>query len=189
MALKLITRPTLLAVPLEDAKAHLRVEGSDDDALITSMINAATEAADQMTGRALMPQTWQLSLDCFPVALQLTRIPVVSVTSLKYLDGDGVDQTLANTEYTLDNLDDFAAARVTPAYGKSWPSARLDVNSVRLVFTAGYADETKVPEAIKSWIKLQVGAMYENREAEGAVQTYALGFANRLLDRYKVWGL
>lgn len=55
MALKLITAPTEPAVPLEDAKAHLRVEGADDDALITSMIHAATEAAEQMTGRARLP--------------------------------------------------------------------------------------------------------------------------------------
>jgi uncharacterized phiE125 gp8 family phage protein len=189
MALKLITAPTAPAVTLEEAKAHLRVEGADEDALITAMVVAAEQAAEQATGRALMPQVWQLTLDAFPSALELTRVPVASVTSIKYLDATGADQTLADTEYSLGNLDDYDVARVIPAFGKSWPGARSDTNSVRVVYAAGYEDASKVPESIKAWIKLQVGAMYENREAEGAVQTYALGFADRLLDRYKVWKL
>ena len=51
------------------------------------------------------------------------------------------------------------------------------------------AAAANVPEPIKAWIKLQLGAMYENPSAEGTVQTYALGFTDRLLDRYKVHAL
>ena len=69
----------------------------------------------------------------------------------------------------------------------AWPAAREQINAVALRYVAGYATAAAVPESIKSWVKLQVGAMYENRQAEGSVQTYALGFADRLLDRYKVW--
>ena len=191
MSLKQITPPSALAVSLAEAKLHLRVDGNDDDTLITAMIGAATQMAEQATGRALMPQVWQLSQDEFPGALELTRIPVQSVASIVYTDSGGIDQTLDPNNYTLDNASDFGSAKVVPAYGQTWPASRTKVNAVRVQYVAGYADAASVPESIKSWIKLQVGAMFENREAEtiGNGGAIALGFADRLLDRYKVYQL
>lgn len=187
MALKLITPATALAVSLAEAKLHLRVDTSAEDTSITLMVMAAMEAAEQATGRAIMPQTWELALDAFPSAFELTRVPAASVTSIKYWDTTDTQQTLGTQLYTLDNADDFSSACVVPAYGGSWPTAREQVNAVALRYVAGYADAASVPAAIKGWLLLQVGAMFENRQAEGAVQTYALGFADRLLDRYKVY--
>jgi uncharacterized phiE125 gp8 family phage protein len=191
MSLKLITAPTVLAVSLAEVKLHLRVDLSDDDAMITSLIGAATEAAEQITLRALLPQTWELALDAFPEAFELTRIPVASVTSLKYLDAAGVDTTLSTSLYKLDVANDFAPAVVVPAYGETWPAARAEVNTVRLRYLAGYTNAEAVPNAIKQWIKLQVGTMYEAREGELVIQggtAVKPGFADALLDRYRVWG-
>ena len=189
MSLKLITPATVLAVSVADAKLHLRVDTSADDALIEVMIQAATELAEQITGRAITRQTWELTLDAFPATcFALTRVPVASVTSLKYVDYDGTLQTLDAAQYTLSTADDYAPARVLPAYGCSWPSARSQADAVALRYLAGYADAATVPESIKSWIKLQVGAMYENRESTTDKQTHSLGFADRLLDRYVVFG-
>jgi uncharacterized phiE125 gp8 family phage protein len=189
MSLKLITAASTPAVSLVDAKLHLRVDVSDEDALITAYTAAATEAAEQITGRALMPQTWELTLDAFPTAFELTRVPVASVTSLKYNDSTGVQQTLSNTLYTLDSADDAGLAYVVPVYAGIWPDTRDQINAVVLRYVAGYADAASVPEGIKAWIKLMIGAMYESRQLEGVKQTYSLGFADRLLDRYRVWKL
>lgn len=187
MALKLITPAAALAVSLIEAKLHLRVDVADDDTLITALITSATEAAEQATGRAIMSQTWELTLDAFPDALQITRVPAASVSSLRYFDSTGTQQTLSASLYALDNADDFDFAYVVPAYGSTWPATREQINAVALRYVAGYSSAATVPESIKSWIKLQLGAMYENRQAEGAVQTYALGFVDSLLDRYKVY--
>jgi uncharacterized phiE125 gp8 family phage protein len=189
MALKLITAASALAVSLVEAKAHLRVDVSDDDTLISALVTAATEMAEQYTGRAIMPQTYMLTLDAFPSALELTRTPVASVTSIAYADTSGTVQTLSSSLYALDNLDGNGNAYVVPAYNTSWPDTRDQVNALTCTFVAGYANAAAVPESIKSWIKLMAGAMYDNRSAEGEKQTYTLGFADRLLDRYKVWAL
>lgn len=191
MALKLITAAAGLAVTLVEAKAHLRVDVADDDTLITAMIMAAAELAEQQTGRALMTQTWELTLDAFPDALELTRTPVQSVTSVIYADAAGVDQTLAGSAYSLDLADDNGHAYVVPAYGTDWPATRDQVNAVRVRYVAGYASAAAVPESIKSWIKLAVGSMYTNRESVvvGSGAVLSLGFADRLLDRYKVWAV
>lgn len=191
MALRLITAPTVLAVSLVEAKSHLRVDLSDDDTLITAMITSATEAAEQMTGRAIMPQTWELSLDAFPDAIELTRTPVSAITSITYKNTAGAPIVLSNTLYALNNADDYGFAQVSPVYAGVWPDTLSDINAVALRYVAGYANAAAVPESIKAWIKLQVGAMYENREAEtvGSGSAITLGFADRLLDRYKVYAL
>ena len=189
MALKLITGPTTYPVTLAEAKAHLRVDSSAEDTLIQAMIASATELAEQIMGRSIMPQTWEITLDEFPEAFEITRVPSASITSLKYYDEAGAQQTMLNTLYTLDTADDAGFAYVVPVYAGSWPSTRDQINAVALRYVAGYADAASVPESIKAWIKLMIGAMYESRQLEGAKQTYSLGFADRLLDRYKVWQL
>ena len=189
MALKLITAATVPVVTLAEAKLHLRVDITDDDLLIQSLVEAATELVEQATGRALMPQTWELTLDAFPDRFEITRVPAVSVTSIKYVDTAGVTQTLSAPLYVLDNTDDYGCAYVNPVYAGVWPNTRQQSNAVALRYVAGWPDAASVPDGIKAWIKLQIGAMYENRSAEGAVQTHALGFTDRLLDRYTVWKL
>lgn len=189
MSLKIITPPTLLPVSLEEAKLHLRVVHAAEDSLINIYIATAAQACEQQTGRALMPQTWELTLDAFPEAFELTRVPAASITSLKYWDEAGAQITLDNSVYALDSADDYGSAYVVPAHGQEWPTARVQVNAVALRYVAGYADAAAVPQSLKSWMLLQIGAMYENRQAEGTVQTYALGFADRLLDRYKLWSV
>jgi uncharacterized phiE125 gp8 family phage protein len=189
MALKLITPAAALAVSLAEAKAHLRQDLSDEDTLITAMITAATELAEQYMGaRAIMPQTWELSVEGFPEELHLGRVPVSSITSIKYLDILGTEHTLDPSAYVLDNADDCTPAEVEPTYATCWPIARHADNSVKVRFVCGYANAAAVPESIKAWIKLMVGAMYANRNAYSDRKLEKLGFADSLLDRYKVWG-
>ena len=190
MALRLVTPAAALAVSLAEAKLHLRVDHSEEDALITAMITAATETCEQITGRALMPQTWELTLDAFPDVIELTRVPVASITTLTYTDLAGASQTLtANTQYRLRTVDDYSSAFVVPAYGLEWPETREDTDVVAVRFAAGYANAAAVPQPIKNWILINVASMYENREAEVQRQTVSLKFVDGLLDRYKVYQL
>lgn len=66
MPSKLLTPPTAEPIDLATAKAHLRVDFSDDDAYITALITAAREYSETFMGRSLMTQTWQLNQDSFP---------------------------------------------------------------------------------------------------------------------------
>ena len=192
MALKLITAPSTYPVDLASAKLHCRVDIADDDTLITALITAATEMAEQKTGRAIMTQTLELTLDAFPDAFELTRVPVQSVTSVKYYDTNGVQQTLNNTLYALDAADDFGFAYISPVYAGVWPDTRDQINAVAVRYVAGYADAASVPQSIKNWILLMVSTMYANRETEAyssrAVSTTVqMQFVDRLLDRYVVF--
>jgi len=192
MALKLITAPSTYPVTLAEAKLHCRVDIADDDTLITALITAATEMAEQKTGRAIMTQTLELTLDAFPEAFELTRVPVQSITSVKYYDTTGTQQTLSDTLYALDAADDFGFAHISPVYAGVWPDTRDQINAVAVRYVAGYADAASVPQSIKNWILLMVSTMYANRETEAyssrAVSTTVqMQFVDRLLDRYVVF--
>lgn len=190
MALKLITDAAAEPITLAEAKAHLRVEVANDDALIGALISAARKLAEHELGRSLITQTWEKSLDAFPAAeIELPRPPIAAVTSVKYVDTAGTQQTMSNTLYSLDS--DSEPGWLLPAYGTDWPDTLDTPNAVRVRYTAGYgADGTTVPTPIKQWMLLQIGAMYENREAVATVANIAaVPFADRLLDPYRVWAV
>ena len=163
MPLQLITAPTVEPVTLARAKLHLRVDVSDDDELITAMIASARVSAEAKLQRAILPQTLELTLDEFPGvwgpgtlltyrhqatlparlgAIELPGGPVSAVSSVKYLDLNGAEQTLvAGTDYQVDLRDD-RFGRVLPVYGGSWPTTRPDINAVRVRYVAGWLDAT-----------------------------------------------
>lgn len=63
-ALERTSGPAFEPVTLAEMKLHLRTYASDtsEDALISSLITAAREWAENFTGRALVDQTWRLTL-------------------------------------------------------------------------------------------------------------------------------
>jgi hypothetical protein len=68
MRLVQITPPTVEPVTLAEAKLHARIEYSDDDALVTSLITAARRYCETAIRAAFITQTWTLMLDSFPSA-------------------------------------------------------------------------------------------------------------------------
>lgn len=187
MSLKLITAPTDEPITKDEAKAHLRVDVSDDDALIEALIVVARQGAEHLTGRAMMPQTWELSLDRFEGEISLQKAPLIEIISVKYVDQAGALQTMAEADYQLD--DHREPARMVPVYGSCWPPTRCQPNAVLIRFQAGYADAAAVPQEIKQWMLLRIGMLYENRESVAAGVTFSeVPYVDRLLDAYRVWG-
>lgn len=186
--LTLLQAPAAEPLSLADAKTHLRVDGDDEDALISALIVAARNHAESITGRALVTQRRRLTLPAFPagedLSIELPKPALQSVQSVTYLDGDGVRQTLAGHQVVTDEL----VGRVLPAYGAVWPACRETPGSVVIDYTAGYGDAYAVPEGIKAWLRLAIGAMYEQRAAMSDKQAYELpgGFWQSLLWGYTV---
>lgn len=187
MGHSLLVAPSGAPVSISEAKLHLRVTGSTEDALISTLIDVATAQAEHLTGRALLTQKWRVTFDSWPC--QLMRLPkagVTSVDSVTYLDAAGVRQTLSVADWVAQL--DAPQACVGLAYGKSWPAARVFPGSIQIDYTVGYANSSAVPPAIKQWILLAVGTLYENREAVQTGQLFELprGFFDGLLDPYRV---
>lgn len=62
----LLIEPAIEPITLSEAKTHLRVDFTDDDTLITTLIIVARQAVEEFLGRALITQTWQVFYDRFP---------------------------------------------------------------------------------------------------------------------------
>ncbi|MBW6531922.1 head-tail connector protein [Sphingomonas sp. RRHST34] len=158
-------------VTLDEAKAHLKVDGSDEDALIEAYVAAATghiDGPDGWLGRALGVQTLEARCDsasCRDV-VSLPFPPVIELVSVSYLDRDGIEQMadLADVEQLGANI---------IATGAAWPwvggSTRRE--AVRIRYRAGYAPDTSgaepkstLPAAIRAAILLMTGDLYRNRD-------------------------
>jgi uncharacterized phiE125 gp8 family phage protein len=166
MRLKLATAPASEPVTLAEAKAHLRVDISDDDTLIDGLIASARRYFEEAARRALITQTWRLSLDGWPSGdeIELPRPPLQSVTSVIYKDQDGNATTWAAANYIVDT--DSEPGRIVLAYGQSWPTGVLyPANPIQITYKAGYGDAgSSVPTQMKQAILLLIGHYYENRE-------------------------
>jgi uncharacterized phiE125 gp8 family phage protein len=169
MALKMITLPSGVLVTLAEAKQHLRVDTDDEDDLITAYVAAATEWCAGFQNRAYLTQVLEQSFDDFPDwVFALLRPPLVSVESIKFTDVNNTEYTFDPAKYIVDT--DSEPGRISLNYNVIWPTVVLrPINAVRVRFTAGYPDVSKVPEVVKQAIKLLVGHWHANREPLGQV--------------------
>lgn len=184
MILTRTVAPASLPITLDEAKAQVRVTGSDEDTLLTARIAAATDHLDGPTGilgRAILQQTWTVDFSEWDDPLYLPIEPVQSV-AVTYTSAAGTTLTLADTEYdVLRSAGEAPSLR--PKFGGAWPelgSARLPV---RVTVVAG---EATAPEDIKAAIKMLVAHWYEHREAVGAGAMQELPLAvGALLARHR----
>jgi uncharacterized phiE125 gp8 family phage protein len=187
MRLRQTTAPSAKPVDIDTARAHVEAFGSAHDAKLTAMIDAAVshlDGRDGLLGRALIEQEWELTLDTFPAtALCLPLPPLISVTSVKYIDPAGAEQTLPAAAYKVEPGED---GRLSPVYGTSWPGARSESGAVKVVFKAGYgAAADAVPQAIRSAMLLIIGDLFLNREGQGD-QLFENATVDRLLFPYRI---
>ena len=164
-ALSVVTQPTEEPVTVAQAREQCRVAIFDDDAGLYDNIVAARKLCEVEIKRAFCTTVLRLSLDQFPPdQFYLPRPPLVSVTSIKYLDSNGTQQTWGSSNYSVDIYSQ--PGRVALVYNGSWPtSTRADTNAIEVIYRAGYGAASAVPRSIKHAISMTVAHWNENREA------------------------
>lgn len=170
------TPPAVEPVTVAEAKAHLRVDISDDDTYIGTLITAAREWCEQYLDRTLVNTQWVMRFDSFPYEIELPRPPIASsgtttAVSLTYTLGDDSTATLSTTTYRVDRNSTPGVVRQLRA--GSWPGNLDDYNAVSVTWWAGYGSAgSSVPATIRHAILMLVGHWYESRQA--AVSTGAV---------------
>lgn len=172
--LKRTSSPQFLAVTLEEAKAHLRVSGTAQNDLITRLIESATEQLERDIERCLVQATWQQSQYGFAEdgkSILLNMSSTTAISSITYIDGDGVEQTLPTDKYSLDAgrnavtcLDD----------DEGWPETLVtpsERDTVFINFTCGVTSADCLPRLYKQAILLEVGRYYYDPAQEAGVNT------------------
>lgn len=194
--LSVVTAATGEVVSLADAKLHLRVDHSDEDAYIQGLVTAAAAEVDSprgWLGRSLLTKTLRLTLDVPPPhTVYLPGVPVQSVSSVEYRDRDGTLQAVTASDYETDLTAEPALlwpARAGELCRESWPHD-MDWHGpdvFRVEYVAGYGTEADIPQIIKQWILTRVGDMYRDREGTiiGTIQAQ-LTHVERALDNMRV---
>jgi len=204
MSLKQTVAPETEPITLQDARDYLRVDLVDDDDLITSLIVAARTRVETIIRRPLITQTWRMKADRFPWYLgngwyefggqnhqrdgmYLPLPPLISVSSVTYLDENGDTQTLSTSDYVVST--DSEPARITLAVDANWPSTQCVADAVTITFTCGYGTSADVPDGIKTAIKMLVSHWYENRVpiVTGTIASDIPMTVDALLDPFR-WG-
>ncbi|WP_427501374.1 head-tail connector protein [Methylomonas sp. MED-D] len=162
------TAPAVEPLTLAEMRQYLGIgdpTAIDRDAVITARVKTARKIVENYTGRALINQTWQAVGEDFGDVIMLVA-PLVSVTSIKYTDSNGTQQTLAGSEYYVQTKN----ARIVTAYGKTWPTVRSDVEPVIVEYVAGYgADGDAVPGALKEAIALLVSVWEQFQSSQAGL--------------------
>ena len=166
MILNRTVDPSGALVSTADAKTHLRVDGSDEDVLIDALVAVATNAVEEMTGRALLTQTWKMRMPRPSGEVRLPKTPAASLSSVAYFDRDEVEQTATLGDFLL--LAGRDKATVRPASGADWPEAYDRPDAVSITWVAGYGAAADVPAELVHAVKLMLGHLFEHREAVSA---------------------
>ena len=179
------SEPAQLPVTLTEMKQFLRIDGDDENELLSTFLETAVTSAEQFLRRSLITQTWKLTLDRFPELangryadfegmierpvsyvlnqageIYLPRGKANSVTSLVTYDDSNTTSTFSASNYTLNTATD----RISLNSGQAWPGALRDRAAVEITYVAGYGlTSASVPQPIRTAIMMAAGKIYDER--------------------------
>lgn len=165
------TAPAEEPVTVAEAKSHLRITGSDEDTIIGYYISRARQIAEQETWRTFISTTYDGYLAAWPGdgQIELPRPPIQSITSIKYTDTDGTQNTLSTDVYQLVSAGGYGTIGLK--YNQDWPGDSLYPGLPIVVrYVAGYGDAADVPQRFKAHVLLWTGVFYERREGVEYIQ-------------------
>jgi uncharacterized phiE125 gp8 family phage protein len=165
MTMTELTPPVGEPLTLAETKAHLRVDGSNEDDLSASLIRIVREHIEWETGLALLSRTFRLYLDDWPGSrvIQIARGPVQAIEAVTVYDADGAPQDIDASGFLLDGQ-----ARPARLILPRQPDPGQALNGIEIDFSAGFgATGADVPDALKRAMLLHAALLYEFR---GAVQ-------------------
>jgi len=149
-------------VTTAEAKTYARIDISDDDTLVGSLITAARVHCEQVCRREFIDRTYKAFAEDWPYEMvwNFPRYPVNAVSSITYYDTNGSQQTLSSAVYTVGT--NSIPHQLWLAPDQDWPEIDDDR---RYPIEINFTTTPTVPETIKTAIKMLVSHWYENREA------------------------
>lgn len=163
MTITELTSPIGEPLTLAETKAHLRVDGSNEDDVIASLIRTAREHIEGETGLAILSRTFRLYLDGWPGSrvIQIAKGPVQTIEAVTVYDADGTPEDIDASGFVLDGQ-----ARPARLILPRQPDPGQALNGIEIDFSAGFgATGADVPDILKRAMLLHAALLYEFRGA------------------------
>ena len=187
------TAPTVDPMEISEAQEHLIIDGQES--YINELLLSARDMMERYLNRSLTLQTWTAYADHWCREFLLPYAPLLSVTSIKYYDQNGTLQTLATSQYWVDNKKE--PGRIVMAHDFT-PISLQDgrPNAIEIVYTAGYlASGTReqmqhaIPNPIRHGMKILMTDMHEHRGqyVVGSVANRLPQFVIDLIHPYRLY--
>lgn len=182
----------------------------DEPAL--AFITMAREFIEEMTGLALIEQTWQLHLDRWPgymdqwwdgvretsitelssgpaKILTFPRMPLIEILSVKvYDEADAEKEISVSSTFTVDAVS--RPGRLSLKRGQFWPATTRELKAICIEYTAGFGDSAAdVPATLRSAVLLFAAYIHEHRGECDMREAYEKSGANSLTRTFAVRGL
>lgn len=157
-------------ISLSDAKAWLKMEEDDDNAIITALIDEVIDLAEREYNFTIVDKTVTAVYESFGNRIHLLMAPVKTVTSIKLIDSEGEETTLTNTE-------DYHYKGNTVYISKG------SANLLEIVYTAGW---DSLPSGILLGLKKMILSAYEDRQDVAGMSVELIpGNSRQIFKRYR----
>lgn len=160
---------TVSAVSVPDLRSHLRVDTTEEDALIAAYGIAATAAVEKFTQRLVIRRSCTLLLSDLPCGSTPVALSGGAVGTITSVTVDGV--ALIGCAAVGD-----APARLLPA--TTWPTVVGENYPVSIIYTAGFAT---IPGDLAVAIRLIVGELFEERRNSSEASLSDIPFSAKVL--------
>lgn len=185
MPATLLTPPAAEPLSLAEARAFLRVEHGDDDALIAALIAAARGHVEAFARCALIAQSWRLTLDRWPESGRIRpRIgPLRALAAARLRDDGGGETALEVGSFVVDRATGEIAA---PPW--ALPPPRRAAAGIELDLDVGFGAAADVPPMLAQALRMLVAHWYENRGLIAIGQSVAMmpASVNAMIAAYRV---
>ena len=161
---QITVEPASEPISLQEAKDHLRVDFSDEDDYIETLIKSARRYCEAYCNTVFITQTWRQNENQWSNPIELKVNPVISVTSLKYYDTNEAQQTITDNANNYQKDLNSDVAKIYDGLVNTFPAIGDTVNPIEIITVCGYGAASDVPDDIKHAIKFMVSYFYENRE-------------------------
>lgn len=152
-ALKRGAQPLTEPLSLAEAKLYLRIDGDAEDSLVTDLVVAVREAAEEYLHKSLVTQRWTLTYEGYaPDCVPLPKGPVQGIVHVKTRDRAGGETVVDAALYHLSAVEDALHLEST-----------LMAHAVEIAYDCGYGGAEDVPAPVRHGMLVHLAALYEDR--------------------------
>ncbi len=184
------TDPPTEPLSLADAKAHLRIDGTDDDSWLGRAIPACRRQVEMDLGWSLIDTTLEMVFDGFPIERWIElRGRVEAIVSLSSFDVNDVETVVASSNYLVDTWS--TPGRIVLKTQQVWPNGLRALLGGKVRWTVSAMANPHRPVQAMC---LLLSHWYEHREAvtSGIMRytpdVFPLGYQALLSDRLYAMG-